>query len=179
MILRKVAFVFMQQPCNGKALIIIHSSVLSFPFSVSERFLFPFDGSAGLGSEVIEHTVDIFDLRGDAFGDVLEQCKGNVLHRGGHCVGGVDGTDDDGISECALAVLYADRFEIRHSGEVLPDLAFQTVFGKFLTENGVGFPDSLEAVTGDSAEAADTESGPREGLTVDHVVGQTESLAQA
>ena len=138
---------------------------------------FPLYSGTGLGSEVIEHAVDVFDLCGNALGDVLEQFKRHVFDRGCHGVGRVDGADDDRIGECALAVLHADRPEIRYSGKVLPHFSLQTVLCKLLPENRVGFAYRFETVAGDGSEAAHAESGTRERLTVNHAVRQTEGMA--
>ena len=78
----------------------------------------------------------------------------DVFYGGGHGVGGIDRADDDGIGKGTLAVLNADGFEIRYRGEVLPDLAFQSVLRKFLAEDRVGFSDGFQSVSGDRAEAA-------------------------
>ena len=139
--------------------------------------LFPLDGAAGLGGEVVQHAVDAGHLFGDAVGDVLEQGEGHVLDGGGHRVFGVDGADDDGVGEGALAVFDADRLEVGHDGEVLPDLALQPVFGELLAQDGVRLAHTFQPLARDRAQAAHAQAGAGEGLAVDHTVGQAERLA--
>ena len=135
------------------------------------KVLFPLNSGAGLGSEVIEDTVHAVDLGGDAICDMLEKLEGNILDGGGHCVTGIDRADDDGVSEGAGVILNADRFEIGHDGEILPDLALKAVLCEFVTQDSVGFSDKLKSLSGDSAEASDAEAGAGERLAVDHAVG--------
>ena len=113
--------------------------------------LFPLNGGAGLGGEVVEDAVDVVDLGGDALGDVLEKGERDVFYGGGHSVGGIDRADDDGIGKGTLAVLDADGFEIGYRGEVLPNLALKTVFREFFAEDRVALAHSFQTVAGDSA----------------------------
>ena len=139
--------------------------------------LLPLYCRAGLGGEVEEDAVDVLYLACDALGDVLQQLEGYVLHRSGHGVLGVDSADDDGVSEGALAVLDAYRLEVRHGGEVLPNLALETVLRELLAQDSVALADGFEPVAGDRAQAANAQAGAGERLTIDHAVRQTESLA--
>ena len=113
----------------------------------------------------------------DAVHDVLHHAEVQLGHLGGDGIHGVDGPDDHRPVEGTLAVDDAGGLDVGHYGEVLPDLALQAVLGKFLAEDGVGFPNGLQTVTGDGTDAADAQTGAGEGLTVDHVVGQTQRLA--
>ena len=113
----------------------------------------------------------------DAVHDVLHHAEVQLGHLGGDGIHGVDGPDDNRPVEGTLAVDDAGGLDVGHYGEVLPDLALQAVLGEFLTEDGVGFPNGLQTVTGDGADTADAQTGAGEGLTVDHVVGQTKRLA--
>ncbi len=113
--------------------------------------LFPLNGGAGLGGEVIEYAVDAGDLGGDASGDVLQQREGDVLDGGGHRVDGIDRAQDDGVGVGAGAVLHADRTEIGYDGEILPDLIRQPVLRKFLAQDGVRLAHGLQPVAGDGA----------------------------
>ena len=139
--------------------------------------MFPFNGAAGLGSEVVEDSVNSFNFGGDALGDGFKDIIGDALDCCRHGVNGIDSTDNDGISKGACVVLYADRFEIGNSGEILPNLSRKSVFVEFLTENSVRFTNKLKSLSCDCSEAANAETGAGERLTVNHVIGQTESFA--
>ena len=139
--------------------------------------LFPLDRGAGLRCEVEEDAVDVLDLVGDALCDVLQQGEGHILDGSGHSVLGVDGTQDDGPALGALTLGHADAFEIGDSGEILPNLALKAVLREFLTQDRIGLSDSLQTITGDRAQAANAQSGAGEGLTENHVVRQTQRLA--
>ena len=100
--------------------------------------LFPLNRPSGLGGQVKHYAVDAVNLMRDAGGDVVEKRIGNLFDGGRHGVGGVDRTDDGGPALVALAVLYADTLHVRHSNEVLPDLAGKTIFVKFFPQDRVG-----------------------------------------
>ena len=123
-------------------------------------------------------TVDALDLGGDTGGDMLEQVEGHVLHGGGHGVHGIDRTDDHTPLVRALIVADADRFDVRDRSKILPHLALQAVLGKLLTEDGVGLPDGLQAVTGDGAQAAHAQAGAGEGVAPQDVVRDAHGGAQ-
>ena len=114
---------------------------------------------------------------GDAVGDLVENLVGDLLDGGGHGVGGVDGADDGGPALVAALVLDADGLDVGHGDEVLPDLLSQAALVELVTQDGVGLAQGLQTVAGDGTQAADTQAGAGEGLTVDHGVGQAQSLA--
>ena len=58
--------------------------------------LFPFDGTDGLGGQVVDHPVDARHLAGNASGNLVEQLVGNLLDSGGHGICGVHRSDDGG-----------------------------------------------------------------------------------
>ena len=140
------------------------------------NFLFPFYRACGFCCEVVEDAADAGDFVHYALCDVVKKLVGNLFDCGAHGVYRVDGADYDKPLVCALAVSYADGLHVGNGCEILPYLACETVFVKLLAEDCVGLSYSLKAVTGDGAEAADTETGSGEGLTEDHVVRQTEGL---
>ena len=109
----------------------------------------------------------------DAVHDVLHHAEVQLGHLGGDGIHGVDGPDDDRPVEGTLAVDDAGGLDVGHYGEVLPDLALQAVLGEFLTEDGVGFPNGLQTVTGDRSKAADAKSRTRERLTVYQIFRNT------
>ena len=107
------------------------------------------------GCVVEEDSVDAGDFGGDALYQVVDEVVGQVLDGDFDDVDGVDGADDAGPVEGAFAVFDAGGFEIRDDGEILPDFAFEAVFGEFFTKDGIGFADGFQTVTGDGAGAAD------------------------
>ena len=139
--------------------------------------LFPFDGAGGLGSQIPQNTVDAGDLVSDAVHDVLHHAEVQLGHLGGDGIHGVDGPDDDRPVEGTLAVDDAGGLDVGHYGEVLPDLALQTVLCELLTQDGIGFAHSLQSVSCDGTQTAHAQTGTGEGLSVNHAVGQTQSLA--
>ena len=138
--------------------------------------LFPLNRPGRLRGQIQHYAVDAFYLMGDPGGDVVEEGIGDLLDGGRHGVGGVDRADDGRPALVALAVLYADTLHVRHGNEVLPDLAGKAVLVELLSEDSVGFSQSVQAVSRYRAEAAYSESGTRERLAVYHAVRQTESL---
>ena len=107
----------------------------------------------------------------------MQQRIGNFLNRGGGGIHRVDRADDDGPVKGTLAIADAGGLEVGHDGEVLPDLALKTVFSEFLAQNRVALAHSLQTVARDRADAANAETGTGERLTVDHVVGKPQLLA--
>ena len=146
-------------------------------WGISGFYLLPLDGADGLGGQVHQNTVDALDLVGDAVGDLVQDLVGDLLDGGGHGIGGVDGTDDGGPALVAALVLDTDGLDVGHGDEVLPDLLGQAALVELLTQDGIGLTQGLQTVTGDGTQAADTQAGAGEGLTVDHGVGQAQSLA--
>ena len=106
-----------------------------------------------------------------------EQLVRDGLDRRCHSVARVDGADYYRPFEAAQAFLYADGLVVRNESEVLPDPALKPRVREFFAEDRVGFSDGFEPVARDGAEAAYSETGAGERLTVYHVVGQTESVS--
>ncbi len=113
----------------------------------------------------------------DAADEFFHKLKRNILHLGGHGIGGVDCADDDRPLEGSLAVADTGRLEVRYHGEVLPYLAGKARICELLAEDGVCLAYRLQAVSGDGTRAAHAESRAREGLTEYHVVGKAELFA--
>ena len=91
---------------------------------------------------------------GDAIGDVMQDAVGDFLDGGSHGVNGIDGAQDGGPTLVTLAVTDTHGFEIGNRNEVLPDLFGQTALVEFLPQDGVCFPQGMQAVPGDGAQAA-------------------------
>ena len=145
--------------------------------SAIKRRSFPLDCRDRLRGEIIKHAVYAFDFVQDPVGDLSEQFIGDRFDRGGGRVNGVDSSENYRPFICALVVLDAGRLEIGNYSEILPNLALQTVRGKFFAKDRVGFADSFEPVTGYRTYAADTETRAGEGLTIYHVIGKAELFA--
>ena len=141
--------------------------------------LFVFDGSGSFGCEVVEHTVNALDLACYTLRNLVEQRVGDLLDRGAGGVNGIDGADDNRPVKGALAVRDSGGLEVRHDGEILPDLALKSGGSELLAEDRVGLADCLKSVARDCADAADAEAGTGERLTINHAVGQAERLADA
>lgn len=74
-------------------------------------------------------------------------------------------------------VPHTGGLEIRHHGKILPNLALQSMLGKLLPKNRVGFPHRLQPVTGNGTQAANAQAGTGEGLTEHHAVRQTQRFS--
>ena len=114
---------------------------------------------------------------GDPVGDLVQDLVGDLLDGGGHGIGGVDGADDGRPALVAALVLDTDGLDVGNGDEVLPDLLGQAALVELLAQDGVGLAQGLQTVTGDGTQAADAQTGAGEGLTVDHCMGQAQSLA--
>ena len=141
------------------------------------RKSFPLDRTGRLRCDIVEDSVDAFDLGGDAGADLMENCIGDLLDGCGHSVLGVYGADDSGPALKAAFVLNADRLDIGDNYEILPYLLCKSADSEFLAEDRVCLAECVETVAGDRAETAYAESGAGEGLTVNHFVGKSECLA--
>src|SRR5699024_3133236 len=139
------------------------------------RASFPFNGTGGLGRQVIEDPVDSLYLAGNPAGNVLEQIKRHVFHSSRHSVHSVYRTDDYTPFICPAVIPHAHALEIGDHGEILPHLALQTILGKLFPEDGVALPYSLQPVTGNGSQAADAQAGAGEGLTINHGCRQPQS----
>ena len=128
-------------------------------------------------AEVIEHAAGAGDLGKYSVGYLFEYRPVDLGDGGGHGVDGVDGADYDRPVEAPFAVADARRFHVGHHCEILPHLFRKSRRRELLADDGVGLAEGLEAVSRDGAEAADAQSRSREGLTVDHLGGKTESAA--
>ena len=56
----------------------------------------PLDGGAWLGGQVVEYAVDSLDLCEDTLDDPVQKRPRGLFNGSGHCILGVDCTDDDG-----------------------------------------------------------------------------------
>ena len=108
---------------------------------------------------------------------MLKQIEGHVLHRSGHGIHSIDGTNDNTPLIGAPVIPHPYRLQVGNSCEILPHLALQAEFGKLLPEDGIRLPDGLQPVPGDGPQAAHPQAGAGEGLAVDHGVGQAQGLA--
>ena len=144
---------------------------------LSRKRLFPLNRPDGLGGEVVEDAIDAGDLFCNPVGQKVQKGIGNFLDGRGHGVGRVDGAENCRPALITLAVLDAGALHVGHGDKILPDLACQAVFIEFLTQNGVGFPQRLEPVAGDGAQAPHAEARTRERLAVDHAFRQAQRIA--
>ena len=103
---------------------------------------------------------------GDPVGDLVQDLVGDLFDGGAHGILGIDSADDGGPAFVTALVLHTDALDIGNSDEVLPNLLSQAALVELVTQDGIGFTQSLQAVTGDGTQAADTQAGAGEGLTV-------------
>ena len=130
-----------------------------------------------LGSDIIEDSVDAFDLGCDSGADLMEHCVGDLFDCGGHSVLCIYGADDRRPALVAAVVLNTNTLDVGDNYEILPYLFVKAANVKFLAEDSVCLAERMETVTGNSAEASYSKSGTGEGLTVYHCMGKTEGFS--
>ena len=75
-----------------------------------------------------------------------------------------DGSNDHHIFKHPGIVLHTHGLEIRYHSKVLPHFLVQTGPGKLLPQNGIGFPNCLQSVSGDRAQTSHAKPRSRKGL---------------
>ena len=111
----------------------------------------------------------------DTVSDLAHELVADRLNGALNNVSCVDRADDAGPFESSLAVLDTCGLEVRNNCEILPDLACEARLFELFTKDGIRLSDCFESVSGDCAGASYAESGTRERLTVDHLVGKAQS----
>ncbi len=144
----------------------------------TRRASLPLDRRGRLAADVIGHAGDATDLVDDAVRNLLQQLVRQVGPAGGHEVDGLDGAKGDDPLVTAAVADHADRFHRQEDGKGLAGLVVPVGVVQFLDEDGVGFAQDVGVLLLHFAEDAHAEAGPREGMTVDHVVGQAEFKAE-
>ena len=114
---------------------------------------------------------------GDAVGDLVKNIIGDFFDSSGHSILSVYCADNCRPTFVAAFILNANALDIGNSDEILPYLFSKTVKVKLFTKNSICLTESVESVSGDSAKTSYAKTGAGEGLTVNHSVGKTESLA--
>ena len=137
--------------------------------------LLVFYRSSRLWRVIVEHAVDAGNLVSDTFCDLANEIIVDRFNSAFNYVCRVDRTDDAEPLECSLAVLDACGLEIGNDSEILPYLACEACLFELFTEDRIRLSDCFESVSCDGTGASYAESGTRERLTVDHLVGKTES----
>ena len=111
--------------------------ILWFSHQSLDMQSFPFDCGNGLRRDVVEHAVHALDLVDDAVRDVLQKLERDILDRSGHCIGRVDGADDNRPIPAALSVDDTGGLVVGYDGEVLPYLAGKAVLCKLLAQDRI------------------------------------------
>lgn len=140
-------------------------------------YLFPLNRSTRLRTQIVAHAVHVLYFVQNPVGNFLEDGPVDFFDGGGHGINSVDGAEDDGVFEASGVIADADGFKVWDNGKVLPYFFIQSGHCKFFSQDGVGFSDGFEAVTGNGTKAAYAKARAREGLTVDHIVWQTKLCA--
>ena len=147
------------------------------PWHSEECPSFPLDGSRGLGRDIVDDPVHAVDLVDDAVGNAREERVGEADPVGGHPVAAFDRPDGDGVLVGAFVAHDADGTDGEEDGEGLPDLVVEVGLLHLIDDNAVRAAEDGEFAGRDFAEAADGESGAREGLPHDHFFRQSELAA--
>ena len=138
---------------------------------------FPLNSSCWLRCQIIENAVDAFYLGGNAGYYFVKDCVGDLLYGCGHCVLGVYRADYRGPALIAAVILNADALDIGDNHEILPYPLGKSALIKLVAKDRVCLAKCVKPVPRDSTEATNAKTGAREGLTVYHCVGKTESFA--
>ena len=116
--------------------------------------LLPLDRPRRLAGDVVEDTVDAGDFVADSVGGAGEYVGGEAEPVGGHGVFGGDGAEGADFFVGAFVALDADGADGQQVDEGLPDVAVEAGLGDLVDEDGVGFAEGVEALSGDGADAA-------------------------
>lgn len=144
----------------------------------TRNFSLPLDGGRRLAAHVVGHAGDAGDLVDDAVGDLLQQLVGQVRPAGGHEVDGLHGAQRDHPLVAAAVADHAHGLHRQEDGEGLAGLVVPAGVVQLLDEDGVGLAQDVGVLLLHLAEDAHAQARPREGVTVDHVVGQAELDAE-
>lgn len=112
-----------------------------------------------------------------AVGDLSQELCGDIGELDGHCVGGDDGADADGVIIGARVAHHADGAHAGEDGEILPDIAVEAGLSDLVTEDPIGFAQYRELFLGDVAQYADAEAGAGEGLAPNELLWHAEGFA--
>ena len=145
----------------------------------------PLNRGRRLTGYVIHHAVNTTHLIDDARGHFTQQWMRQRCPVRCHEVRGLDRTQSDDIVIRAPVTHHADRLDRQEyreglGGQVVPGQATGRIDGaaQFFNENRVGTAQQIGKFGLDLAQDAHTQAGTREGMAVDHAVGQTQRHAQ-
>lgn len=132
--------------------------------------LFPLNGSRGLGGNVVKDAVDALYFIEDAVAGFPQQGRGEFHPVRRHGVFRHDGAQVGGPFIGTFVSLHAHRFYGDEAGVSLPDFVVPAVFLQVADEDGVAFPDDVQAFFGDHAGAAHGQAGAGEGVAPQNIM---------
>ena len=97
-----------------------------------------------------------------------------LLDRSGHGIHRIHGAQDHRPIVRAGIVVHTHRLEVGNHRKVLPNLLIQTGQLELLAQDGIGLTQRLQTIARDGTQAAHTQTRTREGLTINHIVRQTQ-----
>ena len=139
--------------------------------------LFPFDRSGRFRSKIVKNSVDSVNLGDDTARDLVKNLVRNLLDSCGHSILGIYGADDCGPTHVTAVISDTNALDIGDNNEILPYLFCKTGLIEFVTKNSVCLAQCMQTVARDCTKATNAKTRAREGLTVNHGVGQTKCFA--
>ena len=112
-----------------------------------------------------------------AVGDLSQELCGDIGELDGHCVGGDDGADADGVIIGARVAHHADGAHAGEDGEILPDIAVEAGLFDLIAEYVIGIAEYGDLFLCDIAEYAYAQAGAGEGLAPNELLWHAEGFA--
>ena len=137
--------------------------------------LFPLYGGNRLICHVPKNTVYTRYFRNHS---VTNRAKGIPGKNDSFCCNGIhriDGTNDDGPSHIALTILNSGGLHVRDDGKILPRCFFH--LADLFSYDGIRLAKSVQPVTCDCTDTANSETRSGEGLTINHVIREAKSFS--
>ena len=120
----------------------------------------------------------MLDFVDNAHADLFEYLVRYAREVGRHKVGSSYAAQSESVVVCTEIAHNADGAIVCENGEVLVDIAVEVRVSDLLAEDKVCVAKYLKLFARDLADDSDSESGTREGLTPDEIIGQSELCAE-
>src|SRR5690554_1391437 len=135
---------------------------------------FPLDGGRRLAGNIVGDPGDTADFIDDPVGHLLQELVGQMRPASGHEVDGFHCTQGDHPFVATGIANHAHRLDRQEHGKGLTGLVIQVGLAQLLDEDVVGVAQDVGVLLAYLGEDAHTQPRTREGVTVDHVIGQAQ-----
>ncbi len=130
--------------------------------------------AGGLTCKVVEYAVYAFDLVYYTSHDFIQNCIWYLGCICSHKIGGIYGTENDGVVVGAEVAHDADGTHVGKGGEVLAEPFVESGARDLVAVDEIGVLNYSNLIGGYFADYADPKAGAGEGLAEDHIVGDAE-----